>query len=272
MGGLADLRAAFDYASQPTEPVPTCPVCGRMNTPRPVRDRYGFRLGMARCACSFSYLSPRLTRDAYARFYAEFYRPLVAAVSVPTAAADLPAAMTRYGQQLAQVFSAAAPSGAILDVGGSTGACVQAWATGRADTITVLDPNPTELAQARARGCSTVCLQVEDLPTLDHFAMTFAGVFCIQTLDHLSEPLLALRAMRAVVNPGGWLLVDYVRAAKWPVGGACFIPIAVRQGVKLDHPCYWTAPSVRLALTASGWTIVKRATSPTKEVLLCRTS
>ena len=68
----------YDYAAQPREALTACNLCG---SPQLVtithRDRYGFPATASACArCGLEFLNPRMTADAYARFYDGVYRPL----------------------------------------------------------------------------------------------------------------------------------------------------------------------------------------------------
>ena len=72
---------SFDYAAQPRTPVDRCNLCGAESfTVLTHRDRYGYPASAVACdACGLVFLDPVMTGDAYGRFYAGTYRPLVSA-------------------------------------------------------------------------------------------------------------------------------------------------------------------------------------------------
>src|SRR5215471_17923076 len=83
---LADRRdriAAldYDYAAQPKTRVAHCNLCGASDVVVLThRDRYGYPAQACGCrVCGLVFLNPVMTAEAYGRFYAGIYRPLVSA-------------------------------------------------------------------------------------------------------------------------------------------------------------------------------------------------
>src|SRR5678815_5431160 len=72
---------AFDYAAQPQGRVAHCNLChGSVLVTLTHRDRYGYPAMASGCArCGLVFLNPRMTAQAYGRFYDGVYRPLVSA-------------------------------------------------------------------------------------------------------------------------------------------------------------------------------------------------
>ena len=244
----------FDYATYPQTPIPVCPVCGVANPSVPDTDRYGLAVGTSRCACGFGYLNPQLSADGYASFYTHAYRPMVAeerwraghpADLAPAVVQQFAAERGLWMGQTATRRWPARPVHAMCDVGGSTGEMADhVRAIWPADIVTVLDPNPTELAVAAAKGFQTQCVLADAAP-----AIPPQDIFlCAQTLDHVRDPLMVLRWMREALAPGGWLYVDVVDAQRW-----AGLRWRLAPEWKLDHPCYWSPASLRAALTATGW-------------------
>ena len=74
-------------------------------------------------------------------------------------------------------------------------------------------------ATAREAGVTNVELSVGDVYTLDHDDATFDVVHAHQVLQHLSDPVAALREMGRVCKPGGLVAVrdsDYSAFTWWP--------------------------------------------------------
>src|SRR5829696_1527586 len=154
-------RVAYDYELREKQPVERCNLCGSsagVEVSR--RDRYGFRATLLVCArCGLGWLSPRLTADEYARFYAETYRPLVSAYHGRTIdAVTVQEEQRGYALELRDFLGGAVPGpvGTILDVGGSTGIVSGVVSEVFGARVTVLDPAPVELEVARGAGMETV--------------------------------------------------------------------------------------------------------------------
>lgn len=239
----------FIYEAYAKAPV-ACLVCGAENLSTPTRDRYGFRIGASRCGCGFGYLNPQLSADGYRAFYDGAYRATIQAWyrrhGLSTEAVMDPQAQSR-GRLIGGLAAHLWPTRPVTlcDVGGSTGVVAQGVCEAWPATVTIVDPNPEELARARGRGYATICALAEDTPELPA-----QDVFlCAQTLDHARDPLRVLRWMRAHLAPGGWLYADVVDAAKWAVK----VDRWPSFDWKLDHPCYWSVASLTQALRATGW-------------------
>lgn len=251
MSAITAAAPAFDYARYPQQPVPACPVCGTANASRATVDRYGYPVGTSVCGCGFGYLNPQLTEDGYRAFYTHAYRPLVMALQQGRA---LPSGGQRRGEWIARnlaLRTPVRPLATACDVGGSHGAVTEGfcriWPVA---TMTVIDPNPAELAQAAARGFETLCVPIEAAPALPPQEV----VICSQTLDHVRDPLRVLRWLREQTVPGGWLYVDAVNIYRW----ARVRRTRVRYDWKLDHPNYWTPACLDRAIKAAGWRVRAR--------------
>ena len=100
------------------------------------------------------------------------------------------------------------PGLAVLDVGSGPGTITADLATlvapGR---VTALETGPGPLALTRAeierRGLTTVDFTVGDVHALGFPDASFDVVHAHQVLQHVADPVLALREMRRVCKPGG---------------------------------------------------------------------
>ena len=112
----------------------------------------------------------------------------------------------------------------LLDIGCGPGTITADLATqvtpGR---VTALEPTGPALDLARAeiarRGLDTVDFAVGDVHALDFADDTFDVVHAHQVLQHVGDPVTALREMRRVTKPGGVIAVrdsDYAAFAWFP--------------------------------------------------------
>ncbi|WP_030896684.1 MULTISPECIES: class I SAM-dependent methyltransferase [unclassified Streptomyces] len=116
------------------------------------------------------------------------------------------------------------PGMRILDVGCGPGTITADLAELVSDGhVTGVDRAPEILEQARAtaagRGLDNVDFAVADVHALDHPAGTFDVVHAHQVLQHVGDPVRALREMKRVVKPGGLVAVrdsDYAAMTWFP--------------------------------------------------------
>ena len=71
----------YDYSAQPKQTLTSCNLCGATEfVILAHRDRYGYPAQAHACrTCGLVFLNPRMTAEAYGRFYNGVYRPLVSA-------------------------------------------------------------------------------------------------------------------------------------------------------------------------------------------------
>jgi ubiquinone/menaquinone biosynthesis C-methylase UbiE len=110
----------------------------------------------------------------------------------------------------------------LLDVGCGPGT-ITADLAGRVARVTALEVTADALDLARAeiarRAVTNVDFAVGDVHALDYPDDTFDVVHAHQVLQHLGDPVGALREMRRVTRPGGIVAVrdgDYAAFTWWP--------------------------------------------------------
>jgi SAM-dependent methyltransferase len=232
------FAAIFDYEAQPKEHVTACNLCGAAPTTGGInwRDRYGFPVGWAKCSCGLVYLTPRMTKEAYARFYADgTYRKLVSAFHGREINAQTiqPEQMV-YAMELADFIGPYIGNAeTLLDIGGSTGVVAGYLAQKFALVGTVLDPAPQELEQAH--GLLKIQSTVEDWQPNGR---TWDVITLCQTVDHLLDPMGTLTKLRGCLAPGGVLFFDIVDYDQ-------------TKTIKVDHPYNFTGET--------GWELLIRA-------------
>src|SRR6476620_9695498 len=117
----------YDYALQPKQPLTSCNLCGGAEfVVLAHRDRYGYPAQAHACRrCGLVFLNPRMTAEAYGRFYNGVYRPLVSAFHGRLIDAHTIQAEQRdYAVERAgflRPFIAGKGYESMLDIGGSTG-------------------------------------------------------------------------------------------------------------------------------------------------------
>ena len=255
-GSRAQRIAAldYDYTSETREAVTACNLCGgSMFVVLTHHDRYGYPAQAHACdRCGLVFLNPRLTPQAYGRFYDGVYRPLVSAfhgrlIDARTIQAEQREYAVERAELLRPFMGAALKT--MLDIGGSTGVVAHHFAREFGLRGTLIDPSPLEVEQARQLGLDTITGLVEQH---DFAGQRFDAVIICQTVDHLLDVRGTLERVRQLLTAGGLLFIDIVdfRAAylrNW----------SVEDAVKIDHPYYLTDATMRAYLQVTGFEVLR---------------
>jgi hypothetical protein len=243
----------YDYASQPKDVLTSCNLCGASEfVVLAHRDRYGYQTEAQACRrCGLVFLNPRMTAEAYGRFYDGVYRPLVSAFHGRLIDAQtIQDEQREYAAERAafiRPFVSTGRARTLLDIGGSTGVVAHGFAQEFDLRGTVIDPAPLEVEQARRLGLETITGLVEQH---DFAGRRFDAVIICQTADHLLDLAGTLGRVKQLLSADGLLFVDIVdfRAAylrNW----------SVEDAIKIDHPYYLTEPTMTAYLTRAGFAV-----------------
>jgi 2-polyprenyl-3-methyl-5-hydroxy-6-metoxy-1,4-benzoquinol methylase len=245
----------YDYAAQPKQAQQTCNLCGASKfVILTHRDRYGYPAQAHACRhCGLVFLNPRMTAQAYGRFYNGIYRPLVSAFHGRLIdARTIQDEQREYATERAEFirpFIARSARRTLLDIGGSTGVVAHHFAREFGLKGTLIDPAPPEVEQAQRLGLETVTGLVEEH---DFGQRRFDVVIICQTVDHLLDVAGTLTRVRQLLSDNGLLFIDIVdfRAAylrHW----------SVEDAIKIDHPYYLTEPTMSAYLRSAGFDVLR---------------
>ena len=245
----------YDYAAQPKQTLTSCNLCGAAEfVILTHRDRYGYPVEAHACRrCGLVFLNPRMTAEAYGRFYDGIYRPLVSAFHGRLIdARTIQAEQREYAIERAafiRPFMRNFAGKTMLDIGGSTGVVAAHLAQEFGFQGTVIDPAPLEIDQARRSGLETITGLVEQY---DFGKRRFDVVIICQTVDHLLDIAGTLARIRQLLSDKGLFFIDIVdfRAAylrNW----------SVENAIKIDHPYYLTEPTMVAYLRSSGFEVLR---------------
>jgi hypothetical protein len=245
----------YNYTAQPRESTASCNLCGgTLLVTLTHRDRYGFPARADACArCGLVFLNPRLTAEAYGRFYDGVYRPLVSAFhGRQIDARTIQDEQREYAADraaFARPFIDSAGLTTMLDIGGSTGVVAAHFIRAFNLTGTLIDPAPSEVEEARAFGLETITGLVEEH---DFGSRRFDLVLICQTVDHLLDVSGTLSRVRQLLTPHGRLFIDIVdfRAAylrNW----------SIEDATKIDHPYYLTQGTMGAYLRRAGFNVLR---------------
>lgn len=180
------------------KPTAPCSLCGKQSA-TPVAHYHGYRI--ARCrVCGLAYVDPKPSREELAALYAGYhYRNGQDEASWNR----LMGRIFRESAELLRPANEGAGPGRLLDVGCGFGTFVGLM-RGRGWDATGVDPSTSAAAAAKKTG---VPVRLGTLEELDVPAGFYDAITLFYVLEHLPEPIVALKKIHALLKPGGTLLV-----------------------------------------------------------------
>lgn len=163
-------------------------------------------------------------------------------------------------EPLARLFRTYLPPNArCLDVGCGDGRTSGVWLHANGYEYVGVDVSSTGISEARAAGLDARV--IEDAGQLPFPDDSFGAVVCIEVIEHLFDPLAAVREMLRVLRPGGVLMVTTPNVAYWrrrmdsglfgrwnPYGDE----LSVTQPWRDPHIRFFTVRTLRAMLEAAG--------------------
>lgn len=224
---------------------PTCPICGSNSHPAfYAGDHRMFRCG----ACGVAFVYPLPSSEYLEAFYSRFHLALDAGGGYETTearmSADFPAKLDKIRAHLrgasARMLDVGCGKGFFVKAAGDAGFCAEG-----------IDLSDTAVAFARdALGVRAACGRIEEgSATLGKFdAVTFWA-----TIEHLPDPEGTLRAIHAVLKPGGLLFLDTGIGNDWLDR---LLPGVNQWYDPPQHLYVFSAAAMRLCLLKVGFEIV----------------
>jgi SAM-dependent methyltransferase len=196
---------------------------------------------LVRCRrCRFQYVNPRLRGDLILSGYAEG--------EDPTYVSQLKARERTFARALDEIERAAGGKGRLLDVGTAAGAFV-ASARDRGWDAQGCEPNAW-LADWGARHYG-IRIRQGDLLQQNYEPGSFDVITLWDVIEHTTDPRAVLERCRALLRPGGVLIVNYPDIGSW---------IARAMGrrwlfLTSVHLYYFDRPTIRLFLEKHGYSV-----------------
>lgn len=234
-----------------------CPQCGSVIVEAIHEGRYVLPDGhpldpsvnvVACRQCGFCFNDTECSREDYDRYYRESSKYADARLSTGAGAS------AEDSKRLADtakciVGMAGLTDSAILDIGCGAGGLLDALAAVGYPTLYGMDPAPACAAAVAERGHHGV------VGTLDAHPLTpgtFRGVILCHVLEHVRDVGAALKAVRRLLTPDGWLYVEVPDATRY---AECLI--APFQDFNLEHINHFTGRSLSNLLRVHGWQVMQ---------------
>lgn len=243
------IDPGFDYKSQPKEDVEACNLCGGSRFSVLSRyDRYRLPVWTLLCmGCGLGFISPRMTKQAYADFYSTgTYRKLSAQFSSSSRDPEkLRAAQRNYAAWIADFMwphlKSSQAKAWIMDVGGGEG-IVSRYIMDKFGYYAskVVDPS--------GESGEPVCFE-----DYEQNGKEYDLVLICQTIDHVLDLKGVLQKAHSMLSADGFMYVDIV---DFPfvanlVGGMI-------GALKVDHPYSLSDTVMTAALTSLGFNIIQK--------------
>lgn len=236
-----------------------CPLCNA-NTDEPVlqgRDRLhgiGGLFHVVRCAgCGLMRTDPRPTPEAIGAFYPPTYQPYKDPIRTLEASAPTRSRWKNLLKALSDGKSQSVPKlepGRLLEIGCSTGAFLEAMAN-KGWQVEGIEFSVEAGEAARRRGYKVQASTIEQAYPPQELCDLVVGWM---VLEHLHQPLLALRKLRSWTKPGGWLALSI------PDAGSLEFKIFRGSWYALQLPTHlyhYDRRTVKTLLNAAGWRVEK---------------
>ncbi len=213
---------------------------------------------VARCpSCGAGVTLPRVDDEQLAGFYPETYGPYDERMG---GLARIASRAIRSFQGWNALRGAALgalhvrPAGRGLDVGCGRGD-LAAMLAGRGWRMTGLDPSPSACAAASQRGIEARCGTLQTVPLEPR---SYDAVVFHHSLEHASDPVLALGAVLEALAPGGLVLITVPNFASWQARrfAGYWYHLDVPR-----HRVHFTPSSLERALTVAGLEVSSISTS-----------
>ncbi|MDO8500055.1 MAG: class I SAM-dependent methyltransferase [bacterium] len=242
-------NSSFPYNQADYEEVP-CDLCSGVDT-----EVLGFsKEDPARAVicrkCGLIFISPRMTKGWYDRFYQEEYRAHGNDVN------DLGARFEkqqRHGRALAEELEPYFfKKGLLVDVGASTGGTLAGLKETFSDfSVLGIEPSEKETAYAKVHGISMHATLIEDIEKKGITIPLADMVLSTQSLNHFLSPRYFLTWAWQHLKPSGRLILEVKNFRQQARRSS-----RVENSVQIDHVYMFTPETVREYMAAAGFRVL----------------
>ena len=200
----------FPYDKAAYEEIP-CDLCrGTRLAVLNKKDRNGLRVTTCICRnCGLIFITPRMTKEWYARYYLKEYREQMARFrGEPVAPLDygyMFSSAEKHGAALASLVGPYISRGLTIEAGSSAGGVLSGFRHQLGVEVLGIEPSKDEADYAVSRGIPTHACLVEDFR--DELPKA-ANVICSQSLNHLLSPRHFLSWAHSALDTGGRLVLE----------------------------------------------------------------
>ncbi len=256
---------SFPYDQAEYEEVP-CNLCDRKDAETlSTTGRGGVPVKTVICRfCGLIYISPRMSKEWYRKFYHTGYREETARMKEGESLAATAGGLVKifssglkFGTGLGRQVGSFLGSGLTLEVGSSCGGVLVAFGHVRPDLeVLGIEPSPREATYAESRGVRTIVSLFEDLG--DRLPKA-ANIIIARSLNHLLDPKAFFAWAHRWLEPQGRLVIavqDFRLSAKKKG--------SLSQATQIDHTYMFTKETLENFIRAAGFEVLFSDTSERK--------
>ena len=204
--------------------------------------------------CGLMRTNPRPTPETIGFYYPDNYGPYIGTL-VPRgmAACGLVPLWKRLLKKIFQFNTQCLPplpKGRMLEVGCASGAFLHKMAS-QGWEVEGIEFSKDAANSARSLGYSVYTGRIEDTPDPNHFYDLVVGWM---VLEHVHDPLLALKKLHDWVKPGGWLVISVPNTAALEFHLFKDAWYALHLPAHLYH---YTPRTLEMLLARAGWCVKK---------------
>lgn len=250
----------FSYEKAQFEEVP-CNLCGASSFFILAKSAAGNRNART-CLCKkcgLIYISPRMMRECYDKYYADFYREdreRTKGFRDKGGMLEKNFELGRkFGRGLAKKVFPFIESGSVIDVGSSTGGVLFGLREKIPELkITGVEPSDEESSFAVLKGIPTERFLFEDFilgPGRPTSLTGISAILCVRSLNHLLDPRKFFSWSHDVLRQGGHLVL-HVKNFRFQARRAG----SVEAGAQIDHPYMFTPEVLCRFVESVGFNVV----------------
>lgn len=225
-----------------------CNICGSRDLKKLYKEeRFSSGIRVVICKkCGLIFLNPRWTDEAYGKFYENDYRTLMGESKTPLE--DCLENELMHGSNLVSFAGDFVKKGdLILDIGSSAGGILEAFRTSKQAKVEGLEPTLDRAEFCRKKLKIKV---IEGVFETAKFKKSHYNMAVItQTLNHLYDPLKAMKMVHSILKPGGYFLVEVQNFPEYAK--------LTEQPTQVDHIYYFNPETVENLARRSGFQVVK---------------
>lgn len=242
-------NSSFPYSQAEYEEI-FCDLCGSSN-----QETLGFskedRARAVICRrCGMIFISPRMTREWYDRFYQEEYRSLGGDEESLDARFER---QRRHGAALAEELKPYfLAQGLLVDVGSSTGGTLAGIKEVLGGVkVFGIEPSEKEVLYANKRGIPSRAALIEDIEKKGIEVPPAEQILSTQALNHFLSPKFFLTWAWQRLKPSGRLILEVKNFRQQARRSS-----RVENSIQIDHVYMFTPETVREYLAAAGFRVI----------------
>jgi 2-polyprenyl-3-methyl-5-hydroxy-6-metoxy-1,4-benzoquinol methylase len=205
--------------------------------------------------CHLMRTDPRPTAETIDYYYPESYLPYNSSLvthlkNIPDKRPLLLRLIRRLFEFNTERLPPISPSGRMLEVGCASGAFMHRMAL-RGWAVEGVEFSKAAAENTRSLGYKVFTGRIEDMPDPEDVYDIAVGWM---VLEHLHDPVLALKKMYNWTKPGGWLVISLPNAASmdFRIFKGAWYALCLP-----NHLYHFTPATIRTILNRTGWTVEK---------------